>query len=333
MMDRLALLKQISQKLSPVYFLSGEESFFCEEIVNEIKNKFLQDFPDAQTSISIFYGKEVENQELLERAKIISLFAPMQLIIVKQAENLKKIEDFEDYFQKPNKNTILVFVYDGKLNKNTKIAKNLQKNSIFFEATKIPDWKLMDWLKEEVKKYQFIFSPEALQNMIENVGNDLEKISKNLEKLKSILPQGVAITPTLIDLHVGISRNYSVFEFQKALATKNLPQLSKILSLMAQDEKNFPFPLVLTNIYNFFSKLVLYHYAKQQSEAILLQTMKIAPFQLKEYRSAAGFFNASQAVKVIALLREYDLKSKGIGSAEVDWAVLLKDLCMRLVSI
>jgi DNA polymerase-3 subunit delta len=332
-MPHNSILQDIrNKKFSPIYTLSGEEPFFIQRIVEVAQTEIIPE-EAKETALHIFFGKESNAKAIVQQARMRSLWNPQQLIIVKETQDMKGLDELTPYIEKPNPQTILILAYQGKLAKNLKITKLLQKSGVFFEAAKIPDWKLTDWVKTEIKSFNLSFAPTALLSFIENLGNDLQKMYRNFEKLQLILPAGSIITEKDIEAYIGISRVYNVFELQKALAAKNHKKTLEIISFFAIQEKDYPFPMVVGSLYNFFSKLVVYHYIKQLSELEIASELKIPPFQVKEYKQAATNYNASQTVNLISILRQYDLKSKGVGNTSNSWGELMQEMVNKMLFI
>ena len=321
------ILQEISEKkISPVYTLSGEETFFIDKIISALQTYFE---PWAETSVVSFLGKNANSKEILQQAQGFPLWSEKQLILIREAQEVKNLEVFNNYLEKPNQKTVLVLAFNGKLAKNLKITKLLQQKSIFFEANKIPDWKLSEWVQQKAKEYTFSFHGEALAVFIENLGNDLKKIENAFEKLSLALPKNSKITVEHIEYYIGIHRLYNVFEWQKALANKDIKKALEITQVFGIQEKDFPLPMLLGVLYNFFSKLLVFHYVKQWPEPEIIRLLKISPFQIKEFRAASTHHSAGQVVKHLSILREYDLKSKGVGNVSLGWDVLLTEMVLK----
>jgi DNA polymerase-3 subunit delta len=327
-----ALLADLqAQKFKPLYALLGEEAFFIDQMSHYFQHEVLSEEEKA-FNLHILFGKDSTVEQILQLARSFPMVGNRQLILVKEAQDLKNLENFIPYLENPQSSSLIVLCHKYKtIAKNTKIAKAIMDKGVYFETPKITDAKLGDWIENQAKKHDLRFAPNALLLFKEHVGGDLGKIDKILERLAVLLPKGAMISPEDVQKHVGISKEYNLFEWQKALAQKDLIKAQQIALHFGKQDKDFPLPMLLGFLYGFFAKLVIYHYNKQKAQTELCAMMKIAPFQIRDYQIASGQYNPKQAVEAIAILRKYDLKSKGVNNQSASWDELLLEMTQRLI--
>ncbi len=328
--DIMLNLKQ--GKFSPVYFLCGEETYYIDAIADFIAAHALNE-TDQAFNQTIAYGKDIDVPGLLSAAKRFPMMADKQVVIIKEAQEIKKLEEMEPYFLNPMPSTILVICYkykkpDGRLN----FGKTVKKHSIYFEAEKMYENQLPGWISKFVKQHDYKIAEAAMQLLADNIGNHLHSIVNALEKLMILLPKGGEITPQLIEDNIGISKDFNVFELQKALGEKNVLKANRIANYFAANEKDNPLVLTIGLLFSYFSKIVQFHYLPDKSKMSVAGALKINPFFYDDYAMAARNYSATKAVKIIGYLREYDLKAKGLGATgAVSQGEHLRELIFKIL--
>lgn len=328
--DVMSDLKE--KKYKPVYFLAGEEPYYIDIITEYIENKIL---PEAERAFNqgVIYGDDTSVPAIIDAAKRFPMMASHQVVIIKEAQSLKNIEDLAWYVEKPLSSTILVINYKYKsLDKRTKLVKLLETGGVYFESAKVRDYQVPAWIERYLMTRGIRTDPSASAMLTEFLGTDLHKIANELEKLIITLPKGKpVITTDLIEKNIGISKDYNNFELQKAIGERNILKANMIVKYFADNPKDNPFVLTITSIFGFFSKLLTYHYLQDKSKANVAAALKVNPFFVKDYESAAAKYNAAKTVQVIGLLRTYDLRSKGFEDPGTDQGDLLKELVFRIL--
>lgn len=318
----------------PVYFLHGMESYAIDKITDYIEQNVLTDGEKAFNQ-TVAYGKDAEASSIIDQARRYPMMAERQVIILKEAQEMRSLKDLQAYIEKPTASTLLVIAHKHKkLNMNTKLGKALKKHAEVFEAKKLYDNQIPDWIAGYLKTHQLTISPEACQLVAEYLGTDLSKIANELDKLAINLTSGTMVTPALIEQHIGISKDYNVFELQKILARRDVVRANRIVNYFSANPKKGPMPVVVASLYNFFQKVFLLHFHRHASEGEVLAALGLrSPFFLKEYRLAARNFNIPQTEKIMHLLQEYDLKSKGVGyiSTGKPEGELLKEMVWKIL--
>jgi len=327
------ILKQLKEKkYRPIYFLMGEEPYFIDRITEHIADNVLTE-EEKTFNQMILYGKDTDIPTIINTARRFPMMASRQVVIVREAQNLDKIEDLIHYVEHPLESTLLVINYKyKKLDKRKKLFKALEKNSILFESKRLYDDKVPPWINSYLRSRGKKIEPKAAVILTEYLGNDLGKIANELEKLIIVLnAEQDIITATDIERNIGISKDYNNFELNNALAQRNVLKANRIIQYFNANQKNHPFTLTITSVYFFFSRVLRYHFLNDRSSRDVASALKIEPFFIREYETAARNYNTAKTVRVISLLREYDLKSKGFGNVSAIPGELLKELIYKII--
>ncbi|MBP9016924.1 MAG: DNA polymerase III subunit delta [Paludibacteraceae bacterium] len=327
------ILQEIkSKKFHPIYFLMGEEPYYIDKISNYIQENVLSE-SEKDFDLTILYGKDVEISTVINTAKRFPMIAPYQVVIVKEAQMISSWENLVYYLQKPLKSTILVFCYKyGTPDKRTKWFQETKKTGVIFESGKLYDYQVGEWIRSYIKTRKVGITPEAENMLVDYLGTDLTKIANELDKLLLTKPQDInQITPELVEKNIGISKDYNVFELQKAFVNRDVLKANRIVLYFAENKKNNPLVLVLAQLFNFFGNLLLYHFMKDKTEKNVAAELKINPFFVKDYQSASKIYNRDKTIKILSEIRETDAKSKGVDSASIDEEELLKELVYKIM--
>ena len=346
------ILLDLKRKIfKPIYFLSGEESYYIDEISNFIENNVL-DEAEKDFNQTIVYGKDIVLSGILGLAKEFPMMSDYKLVIVKEAQNLKELnknaasdEDsgnktesnnagtqFLNYINHPQKSTILVFCFKYKtIDKRSAIAKALQKNAVFLETKKMYDNQIPDWISNYVKEKNYSISPKASFLLSEFLGSDLSKITNEINKLLISLPTGKEITPEMIQDNIGISKEFNVFELQDALAKKDIVKANRIINHFAANEKENPSQLVLASLFGYYSKILKYQFLTDKSKFAAAQALGVNPFFVDGYAKAAANYTSLKLKNIFSYLKECDLKSKGVDNSNIPYGELLKELVFKIL--
>jgi DNA polymerase III subunit delta len=316
----------------PVYFLAGEEPYYIDLITDYIQEKVLPESEKAFNQI-IVYGDDTNISSIIDTARRFPMMSTHQVLIIKEAQSLKKLEDLVFYLEKPLLSTILVFSYKYKtIDKRTKLYKTLESHGVYFESAKLRDYQIPPWIDRYLMLKGIKTEPNASAMLTEYLGTDLHKIGNELEKLIITLPAGKPIiTSALIEKNIGISKDYNNFELQKAIGEKNILKANMIIHYFADNPKDNPITLSIASLFGFFSKLLLFHYLTDKSKNNVASVLKVNPYFVKDYETSASKYNVSKTMQIISLLRTYDLRSKGCGDAGTDPGDLLKEMVFRIL--
>jgi len=334
------LLKDLkNRKYKPIYLLHGEEPYYIDLVSNFVEHKLL---PDAEKGFNqtVFYGKDTDIMSVLNASKRYPMMADYQVVLIKEAQDMKWGNEDPDkkginpvlsYLENPLQSTILVFCYKyGKFDKRKKTYKAIEKNGLVFESSPLYDNKIPAWIEDFLGEKNYRISQQATFILSEYLGNDLSKIANELEKLMLNIPPGQEITLKQIQDNIGISKEYNVFELQTALSKKDTLKANQIINYFEANPKANPIVLVLGNLNNFFTKVLLYHYVKDKSPQNLARELGVSPYFIKDYEQAARSYNYGKTMQIISYLREYDVKSKGVESI-TDHGGLMKELLFKIL--
>lgn len=318
--------------IKPIYFLFGEEGYFIDKISDFIANKILTEEEKGFNQM-VLYGKDVTIDDIVGNAKRYPMMAEHQVVIVKEAQHLSRnIEKLVGYANNPQQTTVLVICYKyKKLDKRKGLYKSIKKTGVVFESKKLYENQVSDWLRKNLLSSGYSISHKAAILLVEYLGTDLSRINNELEKLKLALPENSEITPKDIEDHIGISKDYNNFELKKAIGERNVIKATKIITYFAQNPKDNPFVLTVTLLHSFFSQLLQYHGLKDHSPKNVASALRINPYFVGEYQTAAKNYPMKKVSTIISYLREMDLKGKGVGATNVQPSDLLKELLVKII--
>ena len=326
-----------SGKYAPVYFLQGDEPYYIDLISNYIERNALSEAEKGFNQM-IMYGKDVAMNAVMTNARRFPMMAARQVVIVKEAQD---IQDFgketgqkilEAYLNNPLDSTVLVFCYKyKKLDKRKAISKLIEKQSVTVTTKKLYDNQVPDWVMRFVKSKGYSINTKAAYMIADSVGNNLERITNEIDKLLINLPEKTEITGELVEKHIGISKEYNVFELQKALTMKDVLKANKIVVHFGANPKNNPLIPVIAMLFSFFSKLLLAHHAPNKSDAGLASVLKVNPFFVKDYKLGMRNYPMGKVIANIHYLKTADLQSKGVGIGTVNEEQILKELVFKLL--
>jgi DNA polymerase-3 subunit delta len=311
----IKIVKDINEKrIKPIYFLMGEEPYYIDKLSDYIEQNVLSE-EEKGFNQTVLYGRDVEVEDIISTCKRYPMMADYQVVIVKEAQDLSRtIAKLETYVLNPTPTTILVICYKYKsLDKRTTLSKVLPKRGLLFESKKLYDTALPQWLKRVLSGKNLNIEPKASAMLIEFLGNDLSKIANEIDKLAIILPPGSTITPASIEKNIGFSKDFNIFEFQKAIGQKNVVKSYSIAYYFHENPKDHNVIAVTGILFSFFSKVLQYHGLKDKSPKNVASALKISPFFLTDYDVALKNYPMRKVSQIVAALRDIDVKSKGVG--------------------
>lgn len=316
----------------PVYFLMGEEAYYIDQISDYIQNNIL-DESEVDFNLSILYGKDVDIDTVINAAKRYPMMAEFQVVIVKEAQLIKDWESLSYYLAKPLKSTILCFCHKyGKPDGRRIWVQDLNKHAVVFESKKLYDNQIGQWIRNYLGEKKVRITEKAEMMLTEFLGTDLSKIANELDKLLiTKAPNELQITPELIEKNIGISKDFNVFELQDALIKKDILKVNRIVRYFGENKKSNPIQMVLAQLFNFFSNLMMFHYLPDKSPAVVASELKVNPYFTKDYIQAAKSFNAWKTMQIISEIRTTDARSKGIDDTGTESAYLLKELTFKIL--
>ena len=321
-----------ARKYRPVYLFMGDEPYYIDELTNMLTETVLPE-EERDFNQSILYGMETNVTAVITMARSYPMMSDHQLIVIKEAQNLSKIEELEVYVKNSLKSTILVLNYKGgSLDKRKKLYAEIDKNGAIFESKKIPEYKIPAFITSYVLSKGLSIDQKSAQMLSDYLGNDLSKLTNEIAKLLIAIPPGqMRITADLIEENIGISKDFNNFELLNAIINKNIFKVNQIADYFEKNPKNNPMIMTMSVLFNFFSNLMICYWAKNKTEQGLATELGLRnPYQAKDYVIALKNYNAFKCMEIIGLLRIYDAKSKGVDNNSAPDGELLKELLYKI---
>jgi DNA polymerase III subunit delta len=334
-MDYSQVIADLKNKIySPVYFLEGEEPFFMDRISDFILANVLTE-DEKGFNQTILYGKDLSIDSIMTAAKRFPMMAERQVVVIREAQNIKNIEDLAPYVEKPMRSTILVFNYKYKtIDKRKKLYKALQKNGVYLESKPLYENQVPAWISKYLKEKNLGIDPRAAQMIADFVGSDLQRIVNELDKVTISLVPGTSILPEDVEKNIGISKEFNTFELQNALGNRDILKANRIINYFIDNEKMHPLTVIIGMLVTYFRKLLIYHAIENKSDRTLVaQKLGVNPFFINDYANAARNYSLDKAVNIISILREYDLRSKGARGGTTANGDLLRELVFKILHI
>ena len=318
-------------KLSPIYLIHGDESFFSDNLINAIINSSVKaDAVDFDLK-KIYSKKSDENQEneVVDFLKRYPLVGDFNLIVVKDSKNLSN--DFNlinSYIENLNNKSILVLSFNSSIDKRKKVYKNCLKYGIVFESKKIYDSQVYQWIEQQSKEKSINLHPNSIKIIADFVGNDLSQIDNELEKLQLNSNKDQVIRPEEVENIIGFSKEYNFFELTKEIGKNNYRKSQDLISYMLKNSKKYPIPVIIGAIYSFFNKLFIYHSLENKNEAS--KTLGVNPYFIEEYKRASVYYPMKRISKIFNFLLEADKRSKGIDFDATNHEGILNELIYKI---
>ncbi|SDS16473.1 DNA polymerase III subunit delta [Christiangramia echinicola] len=319
--------------IKPIYFLMGEEPYYIDRISDFIAGNILTE-EERGFNQMVIYGRDSNIEDIVSNAKRYPMMAERQVVIVKEAQDLARtIEKLVDYAENPQPTTVLVVCYKyKKIDKRKKLHKTIAKTGVIFEGKRMYENQVGDWIIKTLKSRGFGISPKAAQMLVEFLGTDLGKIDNELQKLQLICPEGTTISPEIIEQNIGISKDFNNFELRSAIGEKDSLKAHRIINYFAQNPKDNPMVVTVSLLFSFFSQLLQYHGLADKSKGVVAKQLKVNPYFVSDYVTAARNYPMKKVSHAISLLQETDVKSKGVGATNVSQGDLLKELLVKIMN-
>lgn len=321
-----------ARKFKPVYLLMGDEPYYIDEITDMLVSTVLPE-EEKDFNQTIRYGMETDVASVITMARSFPMMSDYQLIVIKEAQNLTKIEELEVYAKNPLHTTVLVLNYkNGTLDKRKKLYAEIDKNGIVFESKKIPEYKIPAFISSYMQQKGLAIDAKSAQMLSDYLGNDLSKLTNEIAKLLIAMPKGqTQVTPNLIEENIGISKDFNNFELLKAVIEKNTFKVNQIADYFEKNPKNNPLIVTLVVLFNFFSNLMICYWAKNKTEQGIAAELGFRnSYQAKDYVAAIRNYNAFKCMEILSLLRTYDAKCKGVDNVSTPDGELLKELLYKI---
>ena len=326
------ILSDIHKKnFAPVYFLTGDEPYFIDMISDTIENEALDEADRAFNQI-VVYGRDVDVETIANHARSFPMMGERMVVIVKEAQDVKNLENFEPYLDTLPDTTLLVFVYKyKKFDKRKTLAKKIEKKGVWFESKALRDYNIPGWIQNYLKGEGYSITPKATQMLADFLGTDLHKIANELKKLTITLPKNKSIDDADVERNIGISKDYNVFELQNAIGSRDVLKANRIVNYFGDNGKDNPLLVTAINLYSFFTKVMKLHCAQDKSQGNLASVLGVNPYFVKDYLLAARNYPPQTCIRNISILREFDMKSKGYESGDVSEKDLYREMIFKLM--
>lgn len=341
-----AIMKSIeARRFAPIYLLSGDEGYFIDAIAERLANTILNEAERSFNQVTV-YGQDSDTGKVVMLCRQMPMMGSYQVVIVREAQQLQKIENLVHYTSNPQQSTILIVCYKNKeqgkgLDKRTAFFKSCQKRGVVFESIRPREYEIDGWLDRHIASVGMRIEPKAQAMLKEHVGMDIARMVREIEKLRvSMREDEKIITDTHIEQYIGLSKEFNSFELNDAVMKRDIGRAMHIAEHFAHNPKSYPITQTITILFGLFQQLFLLNYHIWQSrnknipmpqDTELMRAIRAHNlYGVKELKANIGRWNGPQLFKALGLLREYDAKSKGVNSGGLDGGELLKELLLKI---
>jgi DNA polymerase-3 subunit delta len=316
----------------PIYWLEGEESFFIDQVVSHAEHNILNE-AEAGFNLTVFYGKDAEWASVVNACMRYPMFAERQVVLLKEAQQMRDIEKLEGYIENPLPSTVFVVSYkEKKVDGRSKLSKLLKQKGEMLTTKKMYDNQLPEWAGQMVQQHGLSISPKALHLLVDHIGNDLSRIQNEIEKLAVNLGARKNITEDDIENYIGVSKEFNVFELQAAIAQKDLAKAIRIIRYFEANPKAGPIQMILPALYNFFSKVYMIYSVQSPDEKSVATALGVNPYFVRDYLGAARKYDYRGVENILLLLHQYNLRSVGVHDGGTSDAGLMKEMTVKIMS-
>ncbi|MEZ5034467.1 MAG: DNA polymerase III subunit delta [Chitinophagaceae bacterium] len=316
----------------PVYWLEGEEEYFIDKAVMYAEKQLLNE-SERDFNLSIYYGKDTGWNEVVNTCQQHPMFGNRKVVILKEAQQMREIDNLASYIEKPLTTTLFIVAYKGKkLDARTKFAKLVKDKAVLISTKKLRDDKIPDWTMSLLEAKGLTITPKGLALLNDHVGSNLTRIENEINKITLNLADKKKITESDIENYTGVSKDFNVFELQRALADKDLAKCIRIIQYFDANPKAGPIQMVLPTLYVFFSKVYMVFGAETAQPKAIASAIGVSPFFVDDYVKAARLYTFEGVENALLLLHQYNLKSIGIGNVNTSSADLLKEMVVKIIA-
>jgi DNA polymerase-3 subunit delta len=324
----------IEKKFSPVYVLMGEEPYFIGEIEKLLIDNVLTE-DERIFNQMIFYGQDTKPEDIIAAARRFPMMSKYQLVIIKEAQELNKIDLLSFYVKKPVPSTVLVLCHKyKKLDGRKSLLTEAKKTGVVFESKKIYDNKMPAFIVSFVKKEGLEIDAKGAQMLSDFLGNDISRLAQEIEKLKIVLDETKSkkITPEIIEKNIGISKEYNGFELVNAIANKNIPKANRIADYFDKNQKANPIQMVLPTLFNYFVNLMICVYSQDKTERGIMKALNLQwSLQATDYVTGLRNYKPMSVFNIIHEIRLADAASKGFESNSIPTGDIYKELLYKIM--
>ena len=319
------------KQFKPVYWLEGEEEFFIDKIVDYAEHHILSE-SEAGFNLMIFYGKDADWTQVVNACKRYPMFAERQVVLLKEAQQMRDIDKLESYIEQPLASTVFIVSYkEKKVDGRSRLAKLLKEKAVLYTTKKMYDNQLPEWTNELVQSKGYTITQKAVLLLVDHIGNDLSRIDNEIDKMLVNLGGRTSITEDDIEKYVGISKEYNPFELQGAMAARDVAKAMRIIQYFEANPKAAPIQLVLPTLYNLFSKTYMIFGQSSKDEKGIAASIGVNPYFVKDYMMVARNYGYEGVERALLLLHHYNLRSVGVNDMGTSDASLLKEMVVKMV--
>ncbi len=321
-----------NNNFAKIYLLHGEEAFFIDTILDNIQQKALTK-QEQEFNQVVFYGKDAVAENIINSAMQYPMMAQRKVVILKEAQQMRDLEKISNYVENPVDSTVLVITYKGKkYDMRKSLGKLIKKNGIVFTSNKLYENQIPNWIRTHSKSLGMDVNPDACSLMTTLIGTELSKIDNELKKLKILAKEGTTVGIKEIKENIGMNREFTVFELTNALGENNIAKVFTILKTFESNPSQYSIIMISSILFNYFSKLLIIRENIQKSDAQLSKILGVSSYFIRTYINAAKKYSRDKLIEVFQILKEYDLKSKGIEKRSTTDVELLKEMIIRITS-
>ena len=326
-----SLMKDLQQrKFRPVYYLMGDESYYIDKISNWIAENVLQP-EERDFNQTVLFGSDVNASQIVDAAKRYPMMSEYQVLIVKEAQNVKNTEPLEKYFKAPMPTTILVLCHkNGSIDgRKREYVKAIQQSGILFESKKLRDRDLPSFIEAYLKAHETSIDPKSTQIIADSIGADLSRLTGELDKVLLSLPaDNRRVTPQVVEDQIGVSKDFNSYELRDAIVNRNIFKANQIIKYFDDNPKAGSIYSFLPMLFNYFQNLMIAYYCPQKgSQEALAQWLDLkSPWGARDYMTGMKNYSGMKVLQIISKIREIDAKSKGLDNPNTPAGELMKEL-------
>lgn len=314
--------------IAPVYYLMGEESYYIDRICDFLVDTLLKP-EERDFNLITLFGAETDTVAVRHAAMGFPMGAERLVVVVKEAQNLKDIEQLEPYLKQPQASTVLIVCHkNGTIDRRKGVVKLIEKNGVLFESVKMRDYQLPAWISQYLRRKRLAIEPAAAEMLAAYVGADLNRLAGELDKLIIALPENRSeVTPELIGQHIGVSKEFNIFELTDALGRKDVVRVNRIANYFDKNPKQNPIQKTLPALFRYFSNLMLAYYSPDKSKGGIASWLEVSEWQVeKNILPAMRMYTGKKVMGIIGQIRRTDARSKGVDNPFIAPGELMKEL-------
>lgn len=322
-----------SQKFAPLYYLMGEEDYYIDKLSDVIVDTLLSK-DERDFNLDIVYGSETDINKIIELAHAYPMMAERRVVLVREAQAIRSLDGLEAYLSHLTPTTVLVFCHKhGKLDMRKAFAKIIQQVGVIYESKRLYDNQLPTFIVQYLRQHDVDIEPQAVQMLAGHVGADLSRLISEMDKLLLALPEGSRVVgPTIVEEQTGMSKEFNDFELQAALAGRNIFRANQIVKYYQGNPRNFFIGRTLTNLFTFFSDVMLAYYAPDKSDASIAAWIGKNEWKVRQdVGPARRNYSGVKVMQILGEIRKTDAQSKGVGGCRTPHEELLQDLIFYIL--